>query len=112
MNPCTGRDRVVRECHVLRMKETAAPAFPRLLHAETICVDESHGRVNSTEQDALHPAILQKSLSASGLSVKFNLTSDLRPLTPDEHEQEQEEESSIRLPSRNLRVLRLLTSDL
>ena len=35
-------DRVVRECHVRRMKETPLPALPRFLYAELICFDKRH----------------------------------------------------------------------
>jgi hypothetical protein len=30
------------ECHVPRMKETPLPSFPRLLRAESSCLDERH----------------------------------------------------------------------
>src|SRR4029453_1192482 len=43
MNPSTGRDGIVRERHVLGMKETACPACSGLLHVEMVCVNESHG---------------------------------------------------------------------
>src|ERR1700736_1294516 len=38
-------DRVVAECHVPGMKEPPFPTFPRLFHAQSICVDECHGRL-------------------------------------------------------------------
>src|SRR5438477_10402703 len=43
MNPGTCRDSVVRERHILGMKESAFPPFSRLLDVKMVRVTECHG---------------------------------------------------------------------
>ena len=45
VNPGICRDSILRECHVLGMKETAFPAGSRFLNVQMVCIDEPHGHV-------------------------------------------------------------------
>jgi hypothetical protein len=49
VDPSPGLNRVVGECHVLRMKETPSPAFSWLRHVELIRVNEHHDRAAQRE---------------------------------------------------------------